>query len=115
MGVKSPIPVALAGMTDHSASNNHPSDPLDDLVSELLGCGAVLSQIIGRMIEFEASGRSDPHAAAIPDVAHSVIRSVLDDVKGRHADAEIRATALIVSEVTDAICNDIFFVAPDMN
>jgi hypothetical protein len=96
-------------MSDQSTSTNSPA-ALDELVSQLLSCGAVLSQIIGRMVQFEAAGRSAPDAAPIPDVAHSVIRGVLDDVAERHPDVEIRAAAAIVNEVTDAICEDIFFV-----
>ncbi len=96
-------------MTDQSVVN-HPPDALDELVSELLGCGAVLSQIISHMVAFEASGRSDPGLAPIPEVAHGLVRSVLAGVKKRYSKADIRTAAAIVSEVTDAIGEEIFFV-----
>ncbi len=96
-------------MTDQSVVN-HPPDALDELVSELLGCGAVLSQIINHMVAFEASGRSEPGLAPIPDVAHGLIRGVLDGLKKHHSKADIRTAAAIVGEVTDAIGEQIFFV-----
>ena len=99
-------------MTDQSTSNGA-RDPLDDLVSELLECGGVLSQIISHMIEFEASGKSAPDAAPIPEVAHSLIRSVIGHVQLRNSRGHIRAAARIVGEVTEAICNEIYFVPPE--
>jgi len=46
-----------------------PPDALDELVEQLLECGAVLSQIISHMVRFQAGGRAAPDAAPIPEVA----------------------------------------------
>src|SRR5438552_522631 len=94
---------------------SHPPDPLDRLATALLECGGVLSQIVGRMVEFEAAGRSVPDAAPIPDVAQTLVRSVLDEVGRRHSKRDIRVTAAIVSESTQAMCENIFYLGPELN
>jgi hypothetical protein len=96
---------------------SHPavSDPLDEFVDELLECGAALSQIISHMVESRAAGRSDPGLAPIPEIAHGVIRDVLDGVRTQHSKRDIRVAAAIVGEATEAIVNDIFFVDPPLN
>src|SRR5579884_1249540 len=91
----------------------HSADELDELVTELLGCGAVLSQMISHMVRFEASGRSAPDVAPIPEVAHSLLRSALADLPKRHSKRDVSVAAAIVSEATDRICDDIFAVAPE--
>src|SRR5881227_3065693 len=60
---------------------------LDELATELLKVGAVLSQ----MVEFHAAGRSAPDAAPIPEIAHSLIRAYLADVRRRHATRDTHA------------------------
>lgn len=92
-----------------------PTDALDELVAQLLACGGVLSQIITHVVEFEASGRSAPDSAPIPQVAHSLIRGVLGGVRKRHSRRDIAVAAAIVGEATDAIVDDIFFVGPELN
>jgi|SRR5579884_378145 len=92
---------------------NLPVDPVDQLVTHLLDAGGVLSQIVGRMVEFEASGRSAPDAAPIPDVAYSLIRDVLDPLTKTHSKRDIRVAAAILEQATTAICDNIFFVDPD--
>jgi len=87
-------------------------DPLDELVHELLECGAVLSQMISHMVEFEASGRAAPDSAAIPDVAHDLIRCVIADVRKGFSRRDIKVAARMVKQVTAAICNDIFYIPP---
>jgi hypothetical protein len=99
-------------MTDH-LSSSPPGDALDDLTDQLLECGGALSQIVGHMIKSQASGRSAPDAAPIPEVAHGLIRSVLDDLAERHSADEITATARVVQEATDEISENIFFVPLD--
>jgi hypothetical protein len=101
-------------MSDQHESSP-PPDPLDRLATALLECGGVLSQIVGRMVEFDAAGRSAPDAAPIPEVAQTLVRSVLDEVGGRHSKRDVRLAAMIVSESTHAICENIFFVGPDLN
>ena len=97
-------------MTDQSAFPT--ADALDALVANLLDCGGALSQMISGMQEFEASGMSSPDAPPILEIAHSLIRDVTAELSQRHTDAELRATAEIIEEVTTAICEDIFFVPP---
>jgi len=92
-----------------------PPDPLDDLVTELLDCGGVLSQIISHMLSFRAAKRSAPDAAPIPEVAHSVIRGVVDDIHKRHSKRDIKVAARIVKEATDAISEGVFCVGPELN
>lgn len=89
-------------------------DPLDKLVFELLGVGAVLSQIVSHMIRSEAGGRSVPDAAPIPDVAHAVLRDVLGDLR-RHSARDLTIASAIVGEATEAICDGLFLVNPDLN
>lgn len=101
--------MALGHMTDttESATTN---DALDELAFQLLGCGAVLSQMVSGMIRFQAAGRAAPDAAPIPTVAQSLIRSVLGDLTRRHSRRDVKIAAKIVEEATDAICENIFFV-----
>ena len=101
-GVKSCASRLCLGM------GNHVDDALDELVSELLGCGAVLSQMISRMVEWESAGHSAPDAAPIPTVAHELIGSVLDEVKRRHSRRDLIVAASIVGEATNAITENIF-------
>ena len=99
-------------MTDHTDLHTS-SHPLDDLVDRLLDCGAVLSQIIATMVKFDESGRSSPVAAPIPETANALIRSVIGRVRERHSRRDIRVAASIVQAVTDAICEEIYIVAPE--
>jgi hypothetical protein len=88
-------------------------DALNELVTQLFGCGAVLSQLIGQMVEFEAAGRSVSGAHPIPEVAHSVVRGVVPEMTQRRPARELEAAAAIVSEVTDAICEEVFVLPLD--
>jgi hypothetical protein len=97
----------------HDAFPLPDDDALDELVAQLLGCGAVLGQLIGRMLEFEAAGRSARSAHPIPEVAHSVVRSVIPELTRRRPARELEAAAAIVSEVTDAICEEILLLPLD--
>ena len=97
-------------MNDQDATSTH--DALDALIDQLLACGGALSQIIGRMQEFEASGLSSPDAPPILEVAHKLIRDVNAALSERHTEQEIKVSAAIVEEVTTAICENIFFIPP---
>jgi hypothetical protein len=99
-------------MPKHTNPNGGVS-AVDELVSQLLSCGAVLSQIISHMVRFESSGRSAPDAAPIPDVAHELISGVLTEVRRRHSSRDLLVAGRIIGEVTDAIAENIFFVDPD--
>jgi hypothetical protein len=92
-----------------------PSHPLDELAKQLLECGGVLSQIISHMVSFQPRGEPPPDLAPIPEVAQSLIRSVLDDVGKRHSKRDIRVAAAIVGEATREISENIFFVGPELN
>ncbi|MFZ0381110.1 MAG: hypothetical protein WCD11_11895 [Solirubrobacteraceae bacterium] len=98
-------------MTDQDALPT--PDALDALIDQLLDCGGVLSQIISHMSEFEASGLALPDTPPVLELAHSVIRGVLDEVSQRHSEDEIRVSAAIVEEVTSAMCDQIFVIPPE--
>jgi hypothetical protein len=103
-------PQALGGMTDEETAPT--ADVLDVLVDQLLACGAPISQMMARMNEFEASGLSSPDAPPTFEVAHSLIRSVVDDLTERYSDDQIQVASEIVAQATIAICENIFFVPP---
>lgn len=88
-------------------------DVLDELTMELIDCGGVLSQMIGRMIAYDAAGHSAPDADPVPEVAHRLIRDVLGDIPKRHSKRDVAVAARIVHEAVERICEDIFFVDPD--
>jgi len=111
-GAKLVVVAPLTRVSQQSNSHN-PLDPLDELVTQLLDCGGVLSQMIAAMVGFEASGRSTPDTEPIPDVAHSVIRSVLGPIGNAHSKRDIRVAAKIVDEVTARICAEIYSVSPE--
>jgi hypothetical protein len=95
------------------SEHNHSTDlegALDDLVTELLGCGAVLSQIISHMVRFEAEGLSTPDTAPIPAVAHGLIRGVLTQVRHSHSRRDLKVAAAIVRQTTEAISENLFVV-----
>jgi predicted amidohydrolase len=99
-------------MTEH-AQPRQPTDALDELVSELLSCGAVLSQIIAHMVRWEAAGRSAPDAAPIPTAAHSLLRGVLTDVAQRYSRRDLKIAAAIVKGAADAISEDVLLFPLD--
>jgi hypothetical protein len=101
-------------MTDQLDSSQSP-DVLDELVRELLEIGGVLSQIIRRMVEFDASGRSAPDAVPIPEMAHVLIRDVIGEVRKEYSKRDIRVAARIIGHATEAITENIFFVGPELN
>lgn len=103
-------PEALTHMSDLDALPT--DDCLDALVTQLIGFGGPMSQMISHMHEAEASGLSSPDAPPILEIAHKLIRDVVDDLADRHTDAEIRTSAEIVEQVTTAICENIFFIPP---
>ncbi|HEY3726211.1 MAG TPA: hypothetical protein VGL51_03485 [Solirubrobacteraceae bacterium] len=96
----------------HQRSSQEP-DALDDFTTQLLECGAVLSQIVSHMVRSEAAGRSAPDAAPIPTVAHGLIRSVIEGLSARHPAPDIAAAGAIIAEATKAICEEIYFVPLD--
>ena len=80
-----------------------------------LECGGVLSQIVGHMVQTQASGRSAPDTAPIPKIAHELVRDAIKALRGPHSDEEIKAAAAMVGEATDAIGENIFMVPLDLN
>jgi hypothetical protein len=99
------------GMTD---LHNSP-DALDELVTQLIECGAILSQIVGSMVQYKEAEGSPPGTAPIPDIAHGLIRSVVPDLAQRYSAAEIASAAAIVQQATKKMCDEIFIVPLDMN
>ncbi|HTP19238.1 MAG TPA: hypothetical protein VMJ65_06515 [Solirubrobacteraceae bacterium] len=97
-------------MTDQQAFPT--SDGLDELITQLLDCGAALSQVISHMQAFEAPGLSSPNAPPILEVADSLIRDACAEIPKHHTYAELRGSAEIINQVTAAICENIFFVPP---
>jgi len=106
--------VTRSRMSYH-VDSSQPPDALDELVTELLECGAVLSQIISHMVQFQAAGRAVPDAAPIPEVAHSLIRGVLRGVGKRHSKRDIKVAASIVKQATASIGDEIYLVEPELN
>ena len=99
-------------MTNH-AKSSQPAPALDELATQLLACGAILSQIVSRMARNAAARRSAPDAMPIPDAAHEVILSAIADDLRRHRDTELIAAARIVQLATDALYDNVFFVPLD--
>ena len=66
--------------------------------------------MMARMQEAEASGSSSPDAPPIFEIAHKLIRSVVDGLTEHYSDDEIRVASEIVAQATVAICENIFFV-----
>lgn len=84
---------------------------LDDLTTQLLECGGVLSQIVSHMVASQASGLSAPETAPIPEVAHSLIRGVIEaQAPRRHAEDELALVAAVLRELTEAISENVFLV-----
>jgi hypothetical protein len=101
-------------MTEHIPTHPFPHDAvLQELADQLLECGAVLSQIISGMVRWQASGRSHPDTAPIPDVARSLVADALKDVKPKHSRRDLKVAAAIAKDATAAICENIFAVDPD--
>jgi len=100
-------------MNDHLPPQ--PPDALDEFITQLLECGGVLSQIISSMIEFQSSGRSAPDAAPIPEVAHSLLRDVCGEFNTRFSKRDVKVAARIVREATEAMCNDLYVLGPELN
>lgn len=86
---------------------------LDEFIRELLGAGAVLSQIVDQMVRHAAKAGPVPNLAPIPDVAHELLASVLSDLKHRHSRRDLKVAAWILKEATDRICEEVYFVDLD--
>jgi hypothetical protein len=114
-GGRRPAVVGLLYLMSDQDDALEPGDALDELVTQLLGCSGVLSQMINHMVQFQASGRSASDTAPIPTVAHTLIRSAILKPMERRPEGEIRAAAVIIEEVMNAICEEIFIVGPSLN
>jgi hypothetical protein len=90
--------------------SSQPPDVLDELVERLLACGGVLSQMISDMVQFSESPYAVHDTAPIPEVAHTLIRSVLDGVRKQHSTRDITVAARIVEQATNAIAEEIHTV-----
>ncbi len=99
----------MSELTDPST----PDDVLERFVAELLGAGAVLSQIVSQMVRFDAEHGVNPDAVPIPQAAHELLCNGLVQVKPRHSPRDWKVAAAILKEATDAICDNVFFVPLD--
>lgn len=107
---------ALADMHDSlpPKPDSLPPKPhvLDEFISQLLGAGAVLSQIISQMVRHAAATGPLPDVAPIPDVAHELLAGALTDLK-RYSRRDLTIAARILEEATDRICEEVYFVPLD--
>jgi hypothetical protein len=107
-------PAALFGMTNHADSHPHQptSEPIEQLAIALVGCGAVLSQMISAMVAAAHASEDGelPEMAPIPDTAHQLVRDALAEILQFHSPEELRLAAVITELATDAICENIFIV-----
>lgn len=85
---------------------------LDELISELLVCGTVLSQLINGMIEWETTHGCHPDAPPLSQVAHSLVTGVAAD-RLHHSKRDLRVTGAIIKEIAAAVREDIYVVNPD--
>jgi hypothetical protein len=99
----------MSKLTDPS----RPDDVLHRFVGELLGAGAVLSQIVSQMARFDAARGERPDAVPIPQAAHELLSSVLAELRSRHSRRDWNVAATILKEATETICADVFFVRLD--
>jgi hypothetical protein len=88
--------------------------PLDEFIAQLLGAGAVLSQIITQMVRYDAARGGAPDAVPIPQAAHELLASVLTDVRRRYSRRDLIVAARMLKEATDRICQEVCFVSPDL-
>jgi hypothetical protein len=96
-------------MSDLNASPQS-SQVLDEFIGQLLGAGAVLSQIISQMARHAAAAGPTPDAVPIPDAAHELLASVLTDLKRRYSRRDLTVAARILKNATDSICEEVYFV-----
>ncbi len=90
-----------------------PDGALDAFVGQLLGCGAVLSQIISDMARHAAAGGPTPDMVPIPIAAHELLIEVLGELDHRYQRRDLRVAAGLLKEATDRICEEVFFVSPE--
>ena len=107
-------PEALKHMNDHLTPHHFSPDPLDRLVAQLLDCGGVLSQIIQSMVDWEAEHPPPRDAVPIPEIAHKLVRDVLEEVRTRFSRGQVGTAARIVELATELIANNIFRVSPEL-
>jgi hypothetical protein len=109
------LPGAMEGMSDSHSIHPFPSHEsvLQDLANQLLECGAVLSQIVSGMVQWQAAGLSHPNAVPIPEAARTLVADVLKEAKPKHSRRDLKVAAAIVKEATDAIAENVYFVDPD--
>ncbi len=100
-------------MSENHSPHTRPTVALDALIAELIVCGGVLSQIVANMAEFEAAGLSAPDSPPIGDVLHKLLSDVLEPVAKPHPAAEIETASVLLREITETICTEIFVVGMD--
>jgi len=101
-------------MSDFSGSSQQPHE-LNGPSMNLLGAGAVLSQIISQMVRYAAATGPVPDAAPIPEAAHAVLADALTDLKHRYSRRDLKVATRILKEATDRICEEVYFVPLDFS
>jgi hypothetical protein len=100
-------------MSDHSSHPPRSHRALDALITQLIECDGVLSQIIAHMTECQAAGLSAPEAPAPYVVLHDLLMGVLAVVAKRHRRTEIEMASALLDEITETICAEVLFVDLD--
>lgn len=91
--------------------SDHTETPLDDFIIQLLAAGAVLSQMIGHMMKSQATTRrGDLDTVPIPEIAHKLIREVIQPPMRAFSPTDLRRAAKLVETATDELVEQILFV-----
>lgn len=93
-------------MKDNPNCHHSSAGALGALVEQLLVCGGVLSQIVNHMVQWESAGDAVPIPAALQELLHGV----LEPLASTHSKSELETMTVILAEVTEAICDEMFFV-----
>ena len=87
-----------------------PPEALDDFIIQLLAVGAVLSQMIGHMMKAQATRLGDLDVVPIPEIAHKLIREVIEKPMSAFSPADIHRAARQVEAAADELVEQILFV-----
>lgn len=97
-------------MNDNPNCHHSSAGALGALVAQLIVCGGVLSQIVNHMVQWEPADGSAGDAVPIPAALQELLRGVLEPLASTHSTSELEAITVILAEVTETICDEVFFV-----
>jgi hypothetical protein len=83
---------------------------LDALITELIECGGVLSQIVAHMAFCDRAGYSAPDAPPPGVVLRELLTGVLKPIVAECPSEQTEATTVLLRDVTRTICDEIMFV-----